>query len=121
MIWLITFALAAFAVVGVARNTAIRDELDEREEALSKYATSLEEKERMLSQWEEELRDSKKDYEEITATYVVTESDLMKYDNDKAIYNRAKDCVSKAIAGDIVRHYAPSWDGMKMVYKFRIK
>lgn len=121
MIWFITLALAAFAVVGIARNAAIRDELDEREDALGKYAVSLEERERMLSQWEDELKDSRKDYEEITATYVVTESDLMKYDNDKAIYNRAKDCVAKAIASDIVRHYAPSWDGMKMVYKFRIK
>ena len=44
---------------------------------------------------------------EITAEYVVTESDEMKYNTEKAIYANAKNRLAMTIAHDIVKNFEP--------------
>jgi hypothetical protein len=47
-------------------------------------------------------------YNEMSASYAVSDSDVMKYKTDKAIANIAKNRIAHIIANDIIRKFEPT-------------
>lgn len=107
MLTIIIIALAAIAVLGNVRNLIQKEELDEREETLDKYETSLDERANKLALWEEELNKYSDIADEFNASYVVTASDGMRYKSEKTLMSAARKHLATTIAGDIVHRFPP--------------
>lgn len=95
--------------------------LDDRQEELDKYQVHLNEREERLECRELELRIATDEY---SATYTVTESDLMKYDGDERIQRVAMKAIANTIAGDILKTAVPVIDEVnghkRYTYKVKI-
>lgn len=95
--------------------------LDDRQEELDKYQVHLNEREARLECRELELRIATDEY---SATYTVTESDLMKYDGDERIQRVAMKAIANTIAGDILKTAVPVIDEVnghkRYTYKVKI-
>jgi hypothetical protein len=133
------FGVAALvAVVGILRNLVISGKLNERSMALDQREARIEDKEEwlqasILAQRELEAQtralyveqkaiDEQETYQ---SSYVITESDMIKYTTDKAVYANAKNRIAMNIANDIVRKFEPSVERapggrLKYVYKFKV-
>lgn len=60
----------------------------------------------------------------LAAKYVVTDSDLLKYNSDTAIRNVARNRIAHVIANDLVRKFPDpieSIEGTKKTYEYRFK
>lgn len=122
-----TFAFILIAIIAVFEITwwcmlfGKESLLNERELALDKQEVSLDEREKQNKEDFITLVEAKTEMIEIHSSYVVSESDMMKHNTEKAIYNEARKRVAYNIALDIMHEFNPTWDGKKMEYKFKIK
>lgn len=122
-----TFAVILIIIVAVIEvaffgyTVKYASDVAERELALDKQEVSLDERELKNKEDIISLAESEAEMVEIRSTYVVTESDTMRYNSEKAIYNVARNRIAHNIAYDIIHKFSPSWDGNKMEYRFKIK
>lgn len=132
---IIAFILAIIAVAGTVCNVVKRDELEELEEDLDKYSIHLDERSNKLAAEENSLRTLMKsfsrEYNEFhskdvySASYTITDSDVMKYTTEGAMLSNAKRHIAKTIADDIIKQFeveeTMTDDGRKrFTYKFKI-
>lgn len=124
-LWLLIGILALVEVLFLVYNLWYNSRLAAREIEMDKHEVSLDERERSLK--EDILAMS--DMTEATplkASYVVTESDEMKYTSAERIKRNAKKQIAFTIANDIVNAFEPeeseTAEGRHMfTYKFKIK
>ena len=111
----ISLCVLAVALAGIVLNFIKAGKLNEhatrlhmRENRIEEREAALEADRRTLQTLKEEHRNEivrlrlKESPTEVTAGYVITESDEMKYNTEKAIYANAK-----TIAHDIVKNFEP--------------
>lgn len=107
--------IAIFEIIVAAWEFNRSEELDEREEELDKMSVHLDgranriaaEEQTLNSEWQllRMAKDAIDNADVFTSTYTVTDSDLIKFDDDKHILAYAKDKIAKAIAHDILKRY----------------
>ena len=130
---LITIILALVAVammVWAIRNVVVGDELAERREELDKYSVYLDERANNLAMLEQTILAPPpisqapvftEGWEELSAVYCVSESDLVAFKSEKAIAAKAKKHCAKLIADAIVNSQEPIVEGNKYTYKIRVR
>lgn len=89
--------------------------IDEEKEELDKMSVHLDgranriaaEEQTLNSEWQllRMAKDAIDNADVFTSTYTVTDSDLIKFDDDKHILAYAKDKIAKSIAHDILKRY----------------
>ena len=80
---------------------------------------------RRLLELEKEERESEK-WTEVSSSYVVTESDLVRYKTPKEVYYNARKRIATNIGFDIVKHFQPKESltesgNTKYTYTFKIR
>jgi len=134
-IYYILAIIAIVVIIGIAWVINRSEALDEEREELDKYSVHLDgranriavEEQTIIGEWQS-LRNAKEAIDKadtFTSSYTVTDSDLIKFDNDKEITAHARDKISKAIAQDILKRYevkeSTNDDGRRVLsMKFRI-
>ena len=116
----ISLCVLAVALAGIVLNFIKAGKLNEhatrlhmRENRIEEREAALEADRRTLQTLKEEHRNEivrlrlKESPTEVTAGYVITESDEMKYNTEKAIYANAKNRLAMTIAHDIVKNFEP--------------
>lgn len=128
----IVIILDIVVIVGALYNHYRSESLDEREEELDKYSVHLDERANELAKWERELngpllvvRPKTMEDQCISASYCISDSDLMKYSTDRAVRANAKNRIAMAIAHDIVKNLEPNEEiaengNAKLTYKLKI-
>ena len=105
--------VSVLAVFWNIRHNNRSDELDEREKELDELSLSLNERrnevaacELQAERWYYSIKEEKDKIDNAkthTASYVVTKSDEIKYDSEKAIIANAKNKMALTIAHDILK------------------
>ena len=134
IIYILLAVIIVVNLVWIAVNVSQGDALDERQDELDKYSVHLDERANKLAKWEHELNGPSyvlkpKASEEdqcFSASYCVSDSDLMKYTTDKAVRANAKNRIAMAIAHDIIKRIEPYEEttengNTKLTYSLKIK
>lgn len=114
-IYYILAIIAIIVIIGIAWVINRSEALDDMKDDLDKMSVHLDgranriaaEEQTLNSEWQA-LRKAKEAIDNadvFTSSYTITESDLLRFDDDKAIATYAKDKIAKAIAHDILKRY----------------
>ena len=128
---IIAVALTVWSLIlkGRERYLTTRDKLvsqreancERRAEILATAEDAFDEKVRRIKDYTPPLR---KRVKYLAARYIVTDSDLLKYNSDTAIRNVARNRIAHVIANDLVRKFPDpieSGEGAKKTYEYRFK
>jgi hypothetical protein len=120
LIQIVCAVVAALAIAVLIADAIIDKKLKKKATALDMREIRIKEREDILEADRKTLQNVREQYlqelarlkrldppTEITAGYVVTESDEMKYNTEKAIYANAKNRLAMTIAHDIVKKFEP--------------
>lgn len=123
--WVLVGIVALIEVWFLSFNLLYHSRLVEWDLALDKHEVSLDEREQRNKEDFLALSDMD-DAETLKASYVVTESDEMRYTTAERIKRNAKKQIAFTIASDITAHFEPeeseTAEGRRMfTYKFKIK
>jgi hypothetical protein len=123
--WVLIGIVALLEVFFLSYNLLYHSHLAERELEMDKHEVSLDEREQRNKEEFLALADME-DAETMKASYVVTESDEMRYTSEERIKRNAKKHLAYTIANDIVNAFEPeeseTAEGRRMyTYKFKIK
>ena len=132
MVKIIVIGLIVLAAIVLAIWTLIikgkSDMLDKREAKLKEESLKLQSMRDALTADEKtfdslvyDCKNLMESSKEVTAAYVVTESDTMKYNSDTAIRNVARNRIAYTIASKLVKEFPePKRDGDKFIYHFKV-
>jgi len=120
LIQIICAVVAALAIAALILDGSISCKLKKRKMALDQREIRIKEREAILEADRKTLQSVREEYlkelvrlrkldppAEITAGYVVTESDEMKFNTEKAILANAKNRLAMNIGHDIIRRFEP--------------
>jgi len=107
--------IAVVVIIGIAWVISRSEALDEQQMELDKMSVHLDgranriaaDEQTLQSEWQS-LREAKAAIDNadvFSLSYTVTDSDIIKYDDDEHIVSHAKDKIAKAIAHDILKRY----------------
>lgn len=101
----IAIILCLCVIAGVAYIINRSQLLDDREEDLKKYSADLDERANRLAKMHEEL--ALQSAQQIRARYVITDSDIARYDNEAGIRKQARKRLAETMVFDIVKNCEP--------------
>lgn len=118
--------IAILVILAIAWVVNRSEALDERKEELDKYSAHLDERDNRIARDELELSHNRLEEVPLSARYVVTESDIIKYTTDKSFMNAVIGRVALTLSNDIARRFKPEEQtnerGMKvLVYRFKVR
>ena len=122
----IILILSICMVVWMIHNAITSGNLNKRKEYLDKYSVHLDERANNLAEWERDVfgynhRPFEDDWEEISATYCISDADMIKFSSEEEIYQNAKKRLIHTLAYDISYKFEPKRVGNKFFYKLKVR